>query len=332
MVYLYQNKETLPTFIAKHLLPLQLFTRIHSINRYRSNTYVKREDELSASIVGSKYRKYASIIPFLKQQNFSEVAIIGGENSNNIVGILQFLNEHNLTAKPFLLKQNQHNLRGNSLWLRLLCPENEIYWIERKDWTRVNDIAYAYCNRQTHKTFVLEEGGNHESALWGAMTLAIDILRNEQQNSLNFSDIFIDSGTGITSIAMILGFAVMQEHNRNFHITMIAGNESTYRNLLQKYTSYIENTLSTTIDTSKYNITFHTPPTAKSFGAVNTTVLNEIQLIARTTGMLVDPIYSAKHFLTAKNTVTQNSPSLLIFNGSSFGLAGFQEKIEQKIK
>ncbi|MEX2667159.1 hypothetical protein [Candidatus Uabimicrobium amorphum] len=320
---LYATDATLPTYIANNLLPLHLHTRIHAIHNYRESTYVKREDELSATIVGSKYRKYASIIPFV-QKNYDEVVVIGGENSNNVVGILQLLNENNITATPFLLKQNNPQPRGNALWLRLLCDEKNIQWIERHDWPQVEKMAAAY-SKKNERTLVLPEGGNHYSALWGAMTLAFDIVQNEKDHELYFRDIFIDSGTGMTSIAMILGFAAQGHNERKFHITMIAGNRQEYLNLLQKHTEHIKDKLSCTIDEN--SIIFHDPPTAKSFGAVNATVLSEVKTIARITGLLVDPVYSAKHFLTAKGVSTAQSPALLIFNGSGFGLAGFQQRL-----
>lgn len=320
---LYATNKTLPIYIAKNILPLPLHTRIHPIHNYRENTYVKREDELSAGIVGSKYRKYASIIPFI-QKNYDEVIVIGSENSNNVVGLLQLLNENAIATKPFLLKQNNPQPRGNALWLRLLCDEEKITWIERHDWPQVQKIAHSYC--QEHKrTLVLPEGGNHHSALYGAMTLAFDIIQNEKQNKCHFPEIFIDSGSGMTSIAMILGFAAQEDIPRKFHITMIAGNRQEYLDLLNKYKIQIADKLQRSID--EKNIIFHKPPTAKSFGAVNTTILNEVKNIARTTGILVDPIYSAKHFLTVKNIPATSSPSLLVFNGSGFGLAGFQERL-----
>ena len=319
---LYAINKTLPTYIAKSILPLPLHTRIHSIDNYRENTYVKREDELSAGIVGSKYRKYASIIPFI-QKNYDEVIVIGSENSNNVVGILQLLNENAIATKPFLLKQNNPQPRGNSLWLRLLCDQQKIQWIERHDWPQVQKIAHEYC-QQNKRTLVLPEGGNHHSALYGAMTLAFDITQNEKQNKRHFPEIFIDSGSGMTSIAMILGFAAQEYTPRKFHITMIAGNKQEYLDLLNKYKMQIADKLQSPID--EKNIIFHKPPTAKSFGAVNATVLKEIKNIARTTGILVDPIYSAKHFLTARS-IAPTAPSLLVFNGSGFGLAGFQERL-----
>lgn len=323
MVNLYATHKTLPTYIAKNILPLPLHTRIHPIHSYRENTYVKREDELSAGIVGSKYRKYASIIPFI-QKNYDEVIVIGSENSNNVVGILQLLNENAIATKPFLLKQNNPRPRGNALWLRLLCDEEKITWIKRHDWPQVQKIAHTYC-QQHKRTLVLPEGGNHHSALLGAMTLAFDIAQNEKQNKHRFREIFIDSGSGMSSIAMILGFAAQEDTPRKFHITMIAGNKQEYLDLLNKYKIQIADKLQSPVD--EKNIIFHKPPTAKSFGAINATVLNEVKNIARTTGILVDPIYSAKHFLTVKNIPATPSPSLLVFNGSGFGLAGFQERL-----
>lgn len=322
---------TLPTYIANKIIDVNLHTRIHPIFTYRENTYVKREDELSAGIVGSKYRKYASIVSFLQCNNYQEIVIIGGENSNNVVGLLQLLNENGFRAKLFLLRQNHSDLQGNSLWLRLLHEEKQIKWLNREQWANVQLYAEEYTRTQSHRCCILPEGGNHPYAIWGAMTLAFDIVANENKHNIEFSSIFIDSGTGVSAIAMILGFAV-QNQQRDFHITLIAGNPQYFLKTLQYYNNYVSQVLSQEIHIDPHRIFFHRPPTAKSFGAVNSTVLHEVTTLARTTGILVDPVYSAKHFMTVKQIKETSSPSLIVFNGSAFGLVGFQPRLSKQFR
>ena len=65
--------RTLQDFIRPRInwsFPLQ--TRVHplhSFKRLNSNVFVKRDDETGFGIGGSKFRKYASLIPFLKDNN-----------------------------------------------------------------------------------------------------------------------------------------------------------------------------------------------------------------------------------------------------------------------
>ena len=70
------------------------------------------------------------------------------------------------------------------------------------------------------------------------------------------------------------------------------------------------------------------PATAKSFGSTNKTIFEEIRRIAREDGILTDPVYSAKLFLTARQTIlnkTLDGNILLIHSGGGLTLSGFMD-------
>ena len=79
---------------------LLFHSRVHALsdNEY-PDTWIKREDESSFGISGSKKRKYASLIPFLKKNKFDCVGVIGGSNSNNVIGLVQLLIENQTFSK-----------------------------------------------------------------------------------------------------------------------------------------------------------------------------------------------------------------------------------------
>jgi len=70
------------------------------------------------------------------------------------------------------------------------------------------------------------------------------------------------------------------------------------------------------------------PATAKSFGSTNKTIFNEIRRIAREDGILTDPVYSSKLFLTARQTIFDQALDgniLLIHSGGGLALSGFMD-------
>ncbi len=61
-------------FLKQQLEPLadyQLQSRTHLLKNFK-NIYIKRDDELSFGISGSKIRKYASLIPNLLRHSIDE--------------------------------------------------------------------------------------------------------------------------------------------------------------------------------------------------------------------------------------------------------------------
>ncbi len=312
-------------------------TRIHKLpSSNKTNTlYIKREDELSSGISGSKLRKYASVIRHLIENNIEEVALIGGPNSNHLVGLLQILKEHDIHAWLFIREAGDSTKQGNALFLDMLAPESSITIIPREQWTEATRIAQSFLetrNIENKKTLLIPEGGLHETSLPGALTLAQDILKNESTHGTVFTDLFVDSGTGMTAIGLILGLAALDPNafQRSIHITLIAGEEHAFRAHLDQFSSYLGSALNHPIPPfSKLN--FLKPPTCKAFGSVKPSLFTATREISRTEGLLMDPTYSVKHYLSMKEYITQSGTSsslnLFIYNGSTLGLSGFQAKL-----
>ncbi|EDY84432.1 hypothetical protein VDG1235_4063 [Verrucomicrobiia bacterium DG1235] len=311
-------------------------TRIHKLpSNPNGNLWIKREDELSSGISGSKMRKYASMIPFLKARSITNVGMIGGPNSNNLVGLAQLLRENGIRPIAFIREAADDSLRGNALLLKMLLGEEEVVPISRAHWSSVDTIARDHLQKHTSvnaKSFLLAEGCFGPEALPGTFTLAEDILRNEAEHSVKFERIYVDSGTGLGAIGLILGLEFLSESEgieREIVVTLIAGTEKRFRedlNTLRK--SFIaENGRK---DLPRLSIRFLFPTLSPKFGSVNQSLLKACGRIARREGILMDPTYSVKHYEASKSDFTINPTehdSLFILNGSAIGLAGFQEKL-----
>ena len=313
-------------------------TRLHPLpSEPDGRVLTKREDELSSGVSGSKLRKYASLLPALERQGIEEVALIGGPSSNNIVGLLQLLRERRIRPWLFLRQAGDDTERGNSLFLRMLADPASIRWIQRNDWPNVEQSANTFLReRQSlgRRVRLVPEGGLDEASLPGAATLALDIVQQEASLDQRFDQIFIDSGTGMSAIGLTLGLAALHEANdRILHVTLIAGTETEFRANLDRFAASIPSPLRQPLPSNL--LRFHTPPVARSFGSVNATLFQATHAIARDEGLLMDPVYSVKHYLSMKAILAHQGPhrprSLFIYNGSSLGLAGFQTALSSSL-
>jgi 1-aminocyclopropane-1-carboxylate deaminase/D-cysteine desulfhydrase-like pyridoxal-dependent ACC family enzyme len=325
----------LDSFIAPYLdSTFNLNSRIHKLRSFGQNVFVKRDDELSSGITGSKYRKFASLLPFLIQSGFDEVLLIGSAQSNNIVGLLQLLNENAIPVKLLLLESNEADKKGNLLWINLLHDLKNVIWVQRQDWKDVNTLARNYATDtlkdQNKKVFIVEEGASVVQALPGAITLAAEILQQEKSLSLTFYHIFIDSGSATSAIGLLYGLALADISDKTIHITLIAGTESEFKD---QYHKLVKEAASIYGWPKKYfngNIVFSRSVIAPSFGSITTQVLDEVKNIACKEGILAEPVYTAKHFSTARHIIADQNLQgdiLIINSGGSLGLSGFQEKL-----
>lgn len=323
-----QHLETILAELQQMDYPVH--SRIHPLKSFPS-CYVKRDDELGFGISGSKMRKFRSLIPYLKLNSYCEVVVIGGAYSNNVLGIIQLLIENGLKFKLFLRGDPIQKPIGNALWIKMFAERSSIKWISRKEWPDVENIARKYAQNEIDsdkKIYILPEGAFVPEALPGSVTLSLDIVRNEQQSGNTFNHIFVDSGTGLMAIGLILGHAWM-EVSSLIHVLLLADEGIVFRKKLDEMHQKFEHLLNKQFDFHE-NFIIHTPKTGASFGSVTKQTLTTIKQIAMVEGFLTDPIYSAKLFCESKRLITQNAYEgsiLIVHSGGGLSLSGFQDKL-----
>ncbi|MBA3536165.1 MAG: pyridoxal-phosphate dependent enzyme, partial [Tatlockia sp.] len=227
---------------------------------------------------------------------------------------LQMAREFQFSVTAILLKPHNQDIQGNFKLSRLFLVEEEIVWVNREDWPRVEELANSYLTHLKVPGFVLNEGASVTEAMAGAMTIAADIVANEKSAGLEFQHIFVDAGTGFSAAALIKG---LTEHNHKamIHILLLADDEKTFKAKLKKW-----------VGETAIPLDCFYPETAKSFGSLNQTIKKEIRRLAREEGILADPVYSAKLFHSARKRIEAKQLKgsvLIIHSGGTLTMAGF---------
>lgn len=294
-----------------------LSSRVHKLNHFPNQgveCYAKRDDELGCGISGSKIRKYASLIPFIKESGIRHLIIIAGPQSNNLLAALQIARELQLQITVFLIKPKHFKIQGNFKLSLLFLHEQEIVWVNREEWHKVNEFAEQYLNQLKEPGYVLYEGSSVIESMEGAMSLAKDIVRNEAALGFTFDHVFIDAGTGFSAIALIKGLNELR-HRGLVHVLLLADNQILFKEKLERWNCF---------NPDNYRCFY--PTTAKSFGTMNQTIKKEVRRLASEEGILADPIYSAKLFYEARRCIERTplqGKILIIHSGGTLTMAGF---------
>ncbi|CDZ80814.1 L-cysteate sulfo-lyase [Candidatus Rubidus massiliensis] len=300
-----------------------LRTRCHLLHHYQTtNLYIKRDDELSFGITGTKLRKYASLIPYAKQ--FKEVYLTGNVQGNHVLSFLQLAIENQFNLR-FFLKGDSKSSTGNAFYAQLLLQDKNGYWLKRED--DPYEVATKYA-QDNPSCFVVPEGGDCFASIPGATTLGLDIIANEEELGICFDHIFVDSGTGVSAIGLILGLS-LKGHKGEVHVLSLADKEQVFMQKLAHYKVMLESHLQHNI-TISVSIHYHYPTTAKAFGSTNQTVFHEIKRVAKEEGFFLDPLYSAKLSLFVRQIIQKipaASKKLMIHSGGALALIGFKDKL-----
>ncbi|MBJ7449640.1 MAG: hypothetical protein JHC93_04695 [Parachlamydiales bacterium] len=312
MTLLHQKISSYPT----DLLPWQ--SRIHPLNTIVAD--IKRDDELSFGISGSKMRKYRTLLPYLQNLKVQEAVLIGGAQSNHLVGLCQLLIERGIKPTLFLRGSQHNELLGNQFLLNLLITKESMHWISRQDWPNVNALADKYAQNKSN-TIVIPEGGALFPSLIGSMSLTLDL------EKVDYDTIYCDSGTGISAIALLLSFAYLKKRT-HIHILLVAGNEQEFMDNLWQWHAEFEEWMGISCPKPQ-NFTLHLSENAKSFGSVNQTLITFIKDFIKKEGVFIDPIYMGKLFYFVKQHVNSNLKNLIIHSGGGFALFGFENSFKK---
>ncbi len=218
--------------------------------------------------------------------------------------------ENGITPKLFLHESKTSQDRGIGLFIELLVPKEQITYVSPENWT-------------------FKEGGSIRESVSGLTTLACDIVKNEEELGLSFKNILIDSGSGLTAATLIATFGLMKKE-ATIHVMQTALSFDAFLDVLEETKTALEDLTGEKITTLPTLIQ-HVAPTARSFGATNSTIFNEIVNTARHEGFFLDPIYSTKLYLLLKELLSKGDligPTLFIHSGGLLSLAGFQDKLQ----
>ncbi|MEI8300834.1 MAG: pyridoxal-phosphate dependent enzyme [Chlamydiota bacterium] len=303
-------------------------SRVHPLNNFPSHGqrkwFVKRDDELSFGISGSKYRKYASLIPYLLKEKIDHVLLVGSAYSNHLVGILQLLNEETIQSTLYLSETHDQLLQGNRALIQLLIGNGQVHNLSKEQWKHKDTLIPSHLDASS---IYIPEGADMLPALPGALSLAEDLSRNQIDNQIYFDHIFIDAGTGLSAIGLLLGipFFAIKAH---VHIILMAENADLFKQKLLGYKAYLEGLLQTTLYLPSFSL--YNSSIGKAFGSTPKTIFKEIQTLAIEEGILTDPIYSAKLFYSAKDIAAHldlKGNLLCIHSGGGLTLSGFLDKL-----
>lgn len=302
-------------------------SRIHKMQSI--DLYVKREDESGFAAGGSKIRKYSSLLPIIRRSSLP-VALVGSWHSNHILSLTKILTEEGIEKMLFLEKPKSASLEGNALFLSLLLKEREILSLDTVPFELSQDWITTQEERIGKKFFWIAPGGCMPECFFGALTLAREITEQEESSEIEFGEIFVDAGTGLTASALIIGRTYL-EKTVPVTVILLAGTKQEFVDRLRFFTKIWEQETGESLATPNYRIL--SPITGKSFGPGNARVWDEIFRTGNEEGMFLDPVYTGKALLTVRELLKQENPRnpLWIHSGGTLTLAGFQKKILQRL-
>ncbi len=264
--------------------------------------WVKRDDLIHPFISGNKWRKLKYLLQKAKDQDKRHMVTFGGAWSNHLLATACAGAKFGFKTTGLVRGEEVRNplLQVCALFgMELIFVSREAY----RDKATLFEARYE----ADEQAFFIDEGGASAEGVQGCAEL-VDELEQE------YDHIFCACGTGTTAAGILKG---LQKQNAKtlFHAIPVLKNGS-----------FMQAEIDQWFDIAP-GYALHTDYHFGGYAKTTQKLLSYMQEIAAATGLLTDPIYTAKVFaavkdLAEKGFFNQGEKILVIHTGGLFGLLG----------
>ncbi|MCB9245071.1 MAG: pyridoxal-phosphate dependent enzyme [Flavobacteriales bacterium] len=232
--------------------------------------YLKRDDLIHPFISGNKWRKLKYNILAAREQGFSGICTFGGAYSNHLIAVACACACAGLRSIGFV---RGDELKEDSNFVLRLCDEfgMELRFLTREDYRAKKE---AVKSDHIPGYLVVPEGG----ANWEGI-LGCEEIFDDEPAQLGITDIVCAVGTATTFCGLIRSFA---PKIRVHGIAVMRG------------AGYLEDFIRANCPDDPDNWILHEAFCRKGFGKSDPQLLEEMRRFSRSTGILLDPVYTGK--------------------------------------
>ncbi len=286
---------------------MKIFSPIHSFSHDAlTQIFVKRDDLIDPYISGNKWRKLKYILKDATEKRKDHLVTFGGAYSNHLVATAAVATRNGLKATAFVRGEEVQN---EMLFLCQLFGMHLIF-VDRESYRHKNLLFEEYFNGQESAYFI-DEGGAGEEAVKGCSEII-----EELTDSYDY--IFCAAGTGTTAAGLLKGINTAKLTTELHVIPVLKGGDF----IASAICNYEKNI-------SKLHL--HTDYHFGGYAKTTPALIKFIKEFIANTGLLVDPVYTAKMFyaindLVSKNKLKKDAKILAIHTGGLLGMLGMKEK------
>ncbi len=294
--------------------------------------YVKRDDVIEFAMGGNKVRKLEFIVGEALATGCDTLVTVGAIHSNHARTTAAAAKKAGLNAHLILWPRN-YEVKGNLL-LDMLY-DAEITFVDSREAAleKLNAVAEE-LRRKGAKPYVIPLGGAIPTGILGYVEAAFEIAR--QLGELNIKPKYVvhASGSGGTQAGLVLGLKLAGVNAKVIGID-IMGKPELPRKIIELIKETMEkyrlNADVKSEDIIVYDYSFG------GYGVLTKKVVDIMVKVAKTEGLLLDPIYTAKAFaglidLVRKGVVEQGSQVIFIHTGGYPIIFQYSEEIWKLIK
>ncbi|QDW25965.1 pyridoxal-phosphate dependent enzyme [Pedobacter sp. KBS0701] len=270
-----------------------------------NHLFVKRDDLIDPYISGNKWRKLKYILAKAEEEKKTHLVTFGGAYSNHLVATAAAASRSALKSTAFVRGEKVKNE------MLLLCGlfGMELIFVDRESY-RDKQKLFKQHFADDEQSYFIDEGGASPEATIGCAEIIGELTET-------YDHIFCAAGTGTTAAGLLKG---IQQHQLNMKLHVIPVLKG----------GFIEDEIVQHTPLSDH-LNLHLDYHFGGYAKTNPELINFIKTFTAQTGLLLDPVYTAKMFyaivdLQKRGIIGKDEKILAIHTGGLMGLFGMKDK------
>lgn len=270
------------------------------------NLYLKRDDMTGISLFGgNKIRKLEYLIGDAVAKGCDTVFTFGATQSNHAMQTVTACRRFGI--KPILylvaiVEPSKEELRGNMLLDKVLGAEIHIVSMDGRTEEEADEQAVVLATKHAktleekgHKCYLVPMGGANPIGSAGFVSGFVELAKQLEEMGQQADYLFHSSGTGGTLAGLVGGKKLLESDTKIISINASPKPPEHYGKIAKLATdalSYLGSDKKVLESDLHFDLNYYAP----GYEIPNDASSNAIKLLARSEGILLDPVYTGKAF------------------------------------
>jgi D-cysteine desulfhydrase len=317
--------------LARLPTPIQIVPRLST--ELGVELLVKRDDLTGSSLSGNKIRKLEFLFAEAKAEGADTVITCGGEQSNHCRATALAAAEIGLRSLLFLRTENPSHpppTEANILLDKLVGAE--IRWVSREQYRRRAQLfveAQGQLLALGRKAYAIPEGGSNALGAFGYVECVRELATELGESPLT---IVYAAGSGGTGAGVLLGIKLLGLPWRAVGIN-VCDDKDYFVAAIGEIVEQAIGRFSLRLEFDRSEIEILDGFVGAGYAKSRPEELELIRDVARSTGLVLDPVYTGKAFYGMKSELARNASAfgervVFLHTGGIYGLFPKAQELE----